>query len=89
MQALKEDELNLDKMIRNTLYTYSLFVPKLYILHAMLKENVLNLELHEPDGVDGEDEVEDEEAEEGDVDEGLPAICIRERAWGKVSVFSK
>ena len=49
--------------------------------------NQLNLELHEPDRIDDEDEVEDEEAEEGDDDEGLPAICVRERAWGKVFLY--
>ena len=46
-----------------------------------LKQDELNLELHEPDGVDDEDEVEDEEADEGGDDEGLPAIGVRERPW--------
>ena len=41
-----------------------------YILHS-IKEYVLNLKLHEPDGVDDEDEVEDEKANEGGDDEGL------------------
>ena len=88
MQALKEDELNLDKMIKNTLYTNSLFEPKLFILHAMLKENVLNLELHEPDGVDEEDKVLDEVTREGDDDKGPPSIRVRERAF-KVNITMK
>ena len=42
---------------------------------------MLNLELHKPVGVDDEDEVEDEVADERDGDEGLPAIRVREGAW--------
>ena len=80
MKAFKEDELNLDKIIRNALHNlYYLFVPDMYLLHSSLKEDVLHLELHEPNGVDDEYEVEDEEADKGDGDEGLPAICVRER----------
>ena len=44
-----------------------------------LEEDVLHLELHEEDGVDHEDQVEDEEASERDHYQWLSPIRVRER----------
>ena len=52
------------------------------------KRNILNLEFHEPDGVDEEDKVLDEVAREGDDDKGPPSIRVRERAF-KVNITMK
>ena len=53
-----------------------------------IKEDILNLEFHEPYGVDEEDKVLDEVAREGDDDKGPPSIRVRERAF-KVNITMK
>ena len=58
-----------------------------HVLEA-IKEDILNLELHEPDGVDEEDKVLDEVTRERDDDKGPPSIRVRERAF-KVNITMK
>ena len=92
MEALKEDVLNLKKTPCTTT-TNKIQKHKntksscLGVLEA-IKEDILNLEFHEPDRVDEEDKVLDEVTRERDDDKGPPSIRVRERAF-KVNITMK